>query len=255
MGSGMSDTDMITSAKLAALPGLTYGMSTRKGGVSPEPLGMNLSFRVGDEHKNVEENRRRFFGALGLDARDAAIPRQCHSANIQIVTSPGEFESTDALITTTVGLPLVITVADCLSIVLYDPEKSVLAHVHAGWRGTMQQIVSKCVRTMSERLDVSPKTIVAFLGPSAGVCCYEVGSEVSVLFSAAHLQDRDGRTYLNLKSANLSQLLECGVTRSNVEVSEWCTICNPGIFHSYRRDRDRSGRMMAAASLLIQKGS
>ena len=251
----MNETDMITSAKLAAFPSLKYGMSTRRGGVSPEPLGMNLSFRVGDERKSVEENRRRFFGALGFDPHRLAIPHQCHSANVQIVDSPGDFEFTDALITTSVGLPLVITVADCLPVVLYDPEKSVLAHIHAGWRGTTQRIVGKSVRIMSEQFGVSPGSLIAFVGPSAGVCCYEVGHDVAGLFSPAHLRDRDDRTFLDLKGANESQLLECGVAQSNIEVSKWCTTCNPEIFHSYRRERERSGRMMAAVSIVNKKGS
>lgn len=251
----MNESDVITSSKLASYPGVKYGMSTRKGGASPEPLGMNLSFRVGDERKNVEENRRRFFDVLGFDPDRLALPRQCHSANIKIADSPAEFESTDALITTSAGLPLVITVADCLPVVLYDPGKSVLAHIHAGWRGTAQRIVGKCVRMMSEQFGVSPGSLIAFLGPSAGVCCYEVGPDVAGQFSPAHQQNRSGRTYLDLKTANESQLLECGLAQANIEISEWCTICNPGIFHSYRREGERSGRMMAAVSIVDKKGS
>lgn len=131
----MSDLRLVTSDKLSRYSSVRFAMSTRVGGVSPEPLGMNLSFRVDDDPANVVENRKRFFGSLEFWESECAIPHQCHSANVQIVSNPGEYEACDGLITEVVGLPLVVTVADCLPVVLYDPAKSVLGLVHAGWRG------------------------------------------------------------------------------------------------------------------------
>lgn len=225
-------------------------MSTRQGGTSPEPLGMNLSFRVGDDRNRVEENRRRFFGALGFDLQHLAIPFQCHSSHIQSVNLPGEYESCDGLVTTAQNVPLVITVADCLPIVLFDPKAAVLGHVHAGWRGSASVIVRKAVTMMKNEFGASPEVMVAYLGPSAGVCCYEVGREVAEAFSPDHLDVRNNRTYLNLKKANMDQLLACGLRSENIEISDSCTICTPELFHSYRRDRDRSGRMMAVVSIV-----
>lgn len=225
-------------------------MSTRQGGVSPEPLGMNLSFRVGDDQKNVEENRRRFFEALGLDPHRLAVPRQCHSDSIQIVSGPGEYESCDGLITDTADLPLVVSVADCLPVVLFEPAKDVLAHVHAGWRGSARKIVEKTIVIMVREFGVSPVSMVAFLGPSAGVCCYKVGGEVAEAFPANALERRESEIFLNLKKANVHQLLACGLRRDNIEVSNWCTICTPDLFHSFRRDSNRSGRMMSVAMIM-----
>lgn len=229
-------------------------MSTRQGGTSPEPLGMNLSFRVGDKPERVGENRRRFFGALGFDPQRVAIPLQCHSSHIQSVNLPGEYDSCDGLVTTTKNLPLVITVADCLPIVLFDPRAAVLGHVHAGWRGSAGAIVRKAVTMMMDEFGASPTTMVAYLGPSAGVCCYEVGREVADAFLPDKLDIRNGRIYLNLKKANTDQLLECGLRSENIEVSDSCTICSPELFHSYRRDREKSGRMMAVVSIVGNEG-
>ena len=229
-------------------------MSTRQGGVSPEPLGMNLSFRVGDKEMNVEENRRRFFGALGFGPHKSAIPHQCHSDHVEIVTEPGDYESCDALITTTPDLPLVITVADCLPVILFDPKAGVVANVHAGWRGSAHAIVRKAVALMQEEFAASPERIIAYLGPSAGVCCYEVGEEVAGVFPSDHREVRGGRIYLNLKKTNVVQLRESGLRLENIEVSESCTICAPNLYHSHRRDRERSGRMMAVVSLVKNKG-
>ena len=250
----MSRPRIISSDILSQYRTLRFGMSTRQGGTSPEPLGMNLSFRVGDDPERVEENRRRFFGALGFDLQRVAIPLQCHSSHIRSVNLPGEYDSCDGLVTTTKDLPLVITVADCLPIVLFDPGAAVLGHVHAGWRGSASAIVHRAVTMMKNEFGASPDTMVAYLGPSAGVCCYEVGREVADAFLPDQLDVRNGRIYLNLKKANTDQLLGCGLRAENLEVSDSCTICMPELFHSYRRDREKSGRMMAVASIIGNEG-
>jgi len=231
-----------------------FAMSTRVGGVSPEPRGMNLSFRVGDDPANVVENRKRFFGSLGIMESGLAIPHQCHSNNIQIVSLPGEYDACDGLVTQTKGLFLSVSVADCLPVVLYDSTNSVLGLVHAGWRGTAQGIVAKTVELMVKHFRADSSGMVAYLGPSAGVCCYEVGREVAEAFSLDQVERHGDRLSLNLKRANCHQLLGTGLSVENIEISPYCTICTPQLFHSHRRDGNKSGRMMAAASLVNQVG-
>ncbi|MCX6143139.1 MAG: peptidoglycan editing factor PgeF [Ignavibacteriales bacterium] len=230
-------------------------MSTRVGGVSPEPLGMNLSYRVGDDPANVAENRKRFFEALGFMESGSAIPHQCHSSNIQIVSQPGEYDACDGLVTQTNDLPLIVSIADCLPVTIYDVAKAVLGLVHAGWRGTAQGIVAETVDLMVKQCGSSAGEMITYLGPSAGVCCYEVGREVAELFSLDQVEQRDDRLYLNLKKANCDQLLGAGVREENIEISPFCTICTPQLFHSHRRDRNKSGRMMATVSLVDHAGS
>ncbi len=225
-------------------------MSTRRGGVSPEPLGMNLSFRVNDDPANVFENRRRLFKALGIDLNNAAIPVQCHSDHIEVVSGPGEYSSSDALITNASNVPLVVSVADCMAVVLFDPVQHVMAAVHAGWRGTAGTIVAKSLAHMREMFGVSAKELVAYLSPSAGPCCYEVGAEVAEVYGSKYVENREERLYLDLRKANVDQLLAGGVVKGNIDISPQCTICNPELFHSFRRDGERSGRMMAVACLV-----
>jgi YfiH family protein len=245
----MSELRLITSDYLSRFPRVGFGMSTRLGGVSPEPFGMNLSLRVGDDRKNVEENCSIFFRSLGLEHHGIALPHQSHSDNIQVVTQAGEFESCDGTITGSTNLPLVVTIADCVPIALFEPTKQIIGLVHAGWRGTARTIVSKAIEIMKESFGASPAEIVAFLGPSAGGCCYEVGPEVAEAFSEIHLEHRGKAMFLDLKRANVDQLLGSGLNPQNIEASEFCTICNPSLFHSHRRDKDRSGRMMAVIVL------
>lgn len=251
----MSQPRIVTSAKLLKYANIRFGMSTRLGGVSPEPFGLNLSFRVGDDPANVLENRRRLFSSLGFESHDVAVPLQCHSNNVQVAGKPGEYESCDGLITNTAGLPLVVTVADCVPIVLFEPRAAVLGLAHAGWRGAAQGIVAEAVALMVKEFSLAVSELVAYLGPSAGVCCYEVGSDVAEAFSLDLIEQRGDKLFLDLKRANVEQLLGCGLKRDNIEVADACTICSPQLFHSHRRDRNRSGRMMAVASIVdLTKG-
>jgi len=251
----MNDMRLITSDLLSRFSFVRFAMSTRIGGISPEPFGMNLSLRVGDEPANVMENRRRFFGSLGFTESGIAIPHQCHSSKVQVVSAPGVYEACDGLITKECGLPLVVTVADCLPIVLFELKRRVIGMVHAGWRGTTQGIAAKAIDLFLSQCGGIAHEMVAFLGPSAGVCCYEVGTEVAQLFSLDEIEQRNDRLYLDLKKSNVAQLVSCGLRPENIEVSSFCTICNPQFFHSYRRDQTSSGRMMAVVSLIDQTGT
>lgn len=249
----MNTETILRSQLLQEYTDIRFGMSTRHGGVSPEPLGMNLSFRVGDESGNVSENRRLFFERLGCSGKDVAFPGQCHSDRIQIVTRAGEYDSTDGLLTNTLNLTTVVSVADCLAIILYDPVRRVTGAVHAGWRGTARSITAKAVHLLKHEFGSDPDDLRAYLSPSAGACCYEIGEEVANEFSGTCVIKREGRLFLDLKRANADQLIDGGLRKEHVEISHFCTICNPALFHSYRRDGERSGRMMAAVCL-VSKG-
>ncbi len=105
----------------AGHPSVTAGFSTRTGGVSAPPLGMNLSFTVGDDRTAVIRNRELFFGMLHIGLDELAIPMQCHSTTVAHARTWGGFENTDGLVTGEYGVFLVVTVADCVPVLLYDP--------------------------------------------------------------------------------------------------------------------------------------
>ncbi|MEX0602190.1 MAG: peptidoglycan editing factor PgeF [Bacteroidota bacterium] len=243
---------LIVSRKLDGVSGVTFGFSTRTGGMSPEPWGMNLSYRVGDDPANVAMNRGKFFGSLGIREEQLAIPGQCHSSNVAVVRAAGAIPETDALVTTVSGICLVVSVADCVPVFLADRNGTAVAAVHAGWRGSAEQIVSHTLRTLAERCHVDPTNVVAFLGPGAGPCCYEIGSEVAERFPGDVLRRVNGSLHLDMKTENIRQLVEGGVSPDSIEDSQQCTICNAGVFHSYRRDGKRSGRMMGVIGLKMK---
>jgi polyphenol oxidase len=233
----------------AAYPEIIAVMSTRNGGSSPDPFGMNLSFRVGDDPDCVRRNRERFFGSNDIPSTALAIPGQIHSSNIQVVNAPGEYPDRDALITASREVYLCVTVADCVPILLYEPVARVIAAVHAGWRGTAENILASTIARMQSEFGADGRNLLAYCGPAADVCCYVVGEEVAARFDRQFTPRNGNGTVVDLKSANRHQLLEAGVRQENIEISPACTITDSANFHSHRRDRERSGRMMAVIGL------
>ncbi|HXG38674.1 MAG TPA: peptidoglycan editing factor PgeF [Bacteroidota bacterium] len=242
--------DVYTSTLLTSIPCVRFGMSTRRGGTDGQEFFMNMSYHVGDRAERVDANRRAFFEALGIQDERLAYPKQCHSARILAVNQGGTYESCDGLVTAEKHLWLAVSVADCVPLILVDTRQHIVAALHAGWRGTVGRIAERGVDLMRTRFGTRPSDLKAYIGPSAGVCCYTVGEEVFSQFSEGVLVQRNGSVHLDLKKENKRQLLGRGVPEEHIEVSPHCTICTPDLFHSYRRDRERSGRMMAAIALI-----
>ncbi len=221
--------------------------STREGGVSPYPYGLNLSSHVGDEISNVEENRRRFYSAIALpEAAHLVYQNQVHSGTVTVIedTSCSMIDASDALVSTQENIFLVISVADCTPVLMYDPIAKVIGAAHAGWRGTEQLVTINTVRAMTA-LGAKPERIYAFIGASASGANYEVGSEVATMFEKDYYQELPtGKCLLDIKKANRDQLLIGGVPLEQIEINARCTITDFNL-HSYRRDGKQSGRMFA----------
>lgn len=226
------------------------GMSTRIGNESATEFGINLSYNIGDDPTCVGRNRRKYFAQVGISEHELAIPLQCHSNNVLKVDTPGEYRECDALITNTAHVALVVTVADCVPVLLFDPINKAVGAVHAGWRGTIGLIVKRTVEKMKAEYRTDPAQMLAYIGPSAGVCCYEVGEEVAIMFGNKVVPYQKKKTFLDLKKENMFQLMQLGVLASNSEVSSSCTICERKLFHSFRRDGQKAGRMMAVICMM-----
>jgi YfiH family protein len=143
----------------------------------------------------------------------------------------------DALIENTPGAVIAVKTADCIPILLVEPDLRLVAAVHAGWRGTAARIVR------GTSLAMGASGLHAAIGPGIGKCCYEVGPEVS-----AQLGEQ-GRTCIDLAEINRRQLLEAGVTPEHIYASNLCTMCQVEQFHSFRRDAERAGRQYSFAGV------
>ena len=183
----------------------------------------------------------------GFGTRSADVPslfselatlKQVHSAACVFADGrTGQLGQGDGLLENAPGSVVGIKTADCLPILLVDEQHRAIAAVHAGWRGTVAGIARHATDAMRERFGTRPENLRAAFGPAIGECCYEVGPEVSCHFG------KQGRAHVNLAAANRDQLLDSGVLPERIYEAGLCTMCMPDEFHSYRRDREASGRL------------
>jgi YfiH family protein len=267
-------------APFAKLPWLVHGFSTRHGGVSAldgQKL-LNLSFMEWDAKENVLENRKRL--QLAVDGKDLrlVVMKQIHSDVVHPFTAtPAQACKGDASFTNKEGLLLGTQTADCVPILLVDPQKRVVAAVHAGWKGTLARIAQKTVGRMQMDCGSKPAEMLAAIGPCIGPCCYEVGAEFVTKF-AAQFADADeyfdeARTgdepnplqwlnmkppghqpppknvHLDLRKANRSQLVAAGLRPKNIYTSDLCPGCRTDLFFSYRKEGAQSGRMLSVIGI------
>jgi hypothetical protein len=132
-----------------------------------------------------------------------------------------------------------------------DTRNRAVAAVHAGWRGTILEIVPKTIQAMADRFGTRPADLVIAVGPGIGACCFEVGPEVAIQFAKLFPErtDLDQKTKMDLVETNLRLLGRNGGSVRQIATSGLCTFCRPDLFHSYRRDRDAAGRMVSTIRL------
>lgn len=240
-----------------ALP-VQHAIFTREGGVSPMPWhSLNVGETVGDDAERVKVNRERVFRALGRDPDTLHDTWQVHSANYVLVQQPrgdNPIVKADILLTANPDVTLFMRFADCVPIMLIDPELQVIALAHAGWLGTLRGAAHAAVNAMVERFGTHVGDIHAGLGPSIGPDHYEVGLEVLEQFNKAfpnqaddHFQHHEGRLYLDLWSANEFQLRSMGI--EHIDIAGVCTACNLKHWFSHRVEDGRTGRFGALLAL------
>jgi len=245
----LSGGTIILPKIFSSYPEVRSGMSTKLGSRKHTRHEMNLSYNVGDDQAIVEINRTAFLSQFGISNNELAIPIQSHSENVRKVDVPGEYKNCDALVTNARTVALAVTIADCVPILLFDPVKKAIGAIHAGWRGTTNAIVKRALHKMQEEYKTDTENVLVFIGPSAGVCCYEVSEEVAVKFENKIVPYNSTKIFVDLKKENASQLIKLGVVAGNIEISTHCTICEQRVFHSFRRDGKNAGRMMAVICL------
>ncbi|HTU76840.1 MAG TPA: peptidoglycan editing factor PgeF [Trebonia sp.] len=245
------------------LDGLDAFVTTRAGGVSAGPYeSLNLSLSVGDDPEAVLENRRRVAAAVGAGLEDFVFTRQVHGAGVRIVGPADRGAGTlahdasvpeaDVLVTADPSVVLAILTADCVPIVLHDPQARVLACVHAGWRGTVARACAAAIAAMG-RLGAAPERIVAGIGPAIGADRYQVGQDVHQAVTAVFgpsteriiRPDGTGRWLLDLPAANRLALRDAGVADGHMHTTQYVT--GDGLFFS-----DRSARPCGRLALIAR---
>jgi YfiH family protein len=206
---------------------------------------------VHDDPARVLENRERAAAALGVPLDSFVFAQQMHGAHVEVVTAADRgrgvrdhesgFPATDALITREKGTVLAITVADCVPVILFDPNTPAVGIAHAGWRGTLEHVARRTVEAMRRAYGTDPAGLTAAIGPSIGPDSFEVGRDVAELFGCERTVD--------LWAANARDLVAAGVPPEQIDVAAVDTFTDERFF-SHRRDgRPHTGRFLAVAAL------
>lgn len=244
--------------------------STRKGGVSEGMFAsMNLSFTRGDKEEHVLENYKRIADVLGCELTDFVCTDQTHTTNVRVVgradggkgvVSKKDYTDVDGLLTNEPGIVLVTFFADCVPLYFVDPVKKAIGLSHSGWRGTVNRMGAETIRKMTENYGSNPEDLIAAVGPSICMSCYEVGVEVAEEFLRAFPKEEerkeilkrkeDGKYLLNLQKANYFIMRDAGVKKEHISVTDICTCCNGGELFSHRYSQGKRGNMGAFLGLL-----
>jgi len=246
---------MFLTSKLFAKHHITGIFSERQGGISPAPFdSLNLGFGLGDSDKNIQHNLKQLCTAAHIPTPHRS--EQVHGTEYLLCNGEGmqHCNQADILITCTAGCSVAVRTADCLPILLIDPQSGIAAAVHAGWRGTEKNIAHIAIQHMKE-LGANPEHILACLGPAIAAPCFEVnvdtGEQLSQSHPQAHLHIRykNNKAWVDIRAINALQLQSSGLPSSNIESIELCTSCLSERFFSYRRDGMQSGRQLAIVAL------
>jgi YfiH family protein len=240
---------------LAGCCGIDHRIFTRRNGCSPGLYAsLNVSFGIGDAETNVGRNRDLIRRSMA--GGDFVYARQVHGCDVAVLkdnmrgqsagTASGAITA-DGLVTNLPNKYLVIQVADCQAVLLYDPVRQVVANVHCGWRGSLLNIIGRSIEAMKNHFDCRPERIRAGIGPSLGPCCAEFinyKEEIPAVF----WDYKDSRDHFDFWAVSRDQLINAGVPERNIELSRICTRCRTDEFFSYRAAKT-TGRFAAVIGL------
>ncbi|HYW35050.1 MAG TPA: peptidoglycan editing factor PgeF [Balneolaceae bacterium] len=210
--------------------------------------GLNLGFNTDEDPEIIRKNRQYLFDAFDIDTNWIAFANQVHSNRVKVVTSGGTFAETDGLITQVPGLALAIQIADCPAVLIADLASNTVAAVHAGWRGAAGDILPNTMEKLVQ-LGVKTESCKAFISPCISVQNFEVGQEVAERFPVQFVDEEHfKKPHVDLKLFLKHQLQQAGLHSGNIEIHPDCTMDGKK-YYSYRREKEKSGRMMAVIML------
>ncbi|MFC1810138.1 peptidoglycan editing factor PgeF [Patescibacteria group bacterium] len=216
---------------------------TREGGASHPPYdSLNVRFGIGDNEDDVLENRRRICEELRIEMGQLVSLNQVHSDRLLYVDElvQGEIDGYDAMITDVNEIFLMIQVADCQAVMIWDPKAEVVANVHNGWKGSVQNIVGKTVHKMIEDFGCEPKNIKVEVSPSLGPCHAEFSDPYNELPKELH-EFIDENNHVDFWKTTEKQCMDEGIKRKNIKIAQICTVCNKNKYFSHRADINKQG--------------
>lgn len=249
---------------------VTAFSTTRHGGYSQGHYGeFNVNLYCGDDIEAIRKNRQLLCKSLAIQPDLLLMPHQVHGVEVRRIThdflklSASErqeaLEGVDALMTDVKEVCIGVSTADCIPLIIYDPEHTAASVIHAGWRGTVSRIVQHTVQAMAESYGSDVNRLKAVIGPGISLQSFEVGDEVYTQFAEAAFPmdsissimpamngDMQEKWHIDLWACNRLQLLEMGLLPKHIQVAGICTYENYNDYFSARRLGIDSGRILTA---------
>lgn len=183
----------------------------------------------------TKEARNRLLTAADYGFTDIQTVKQVHGTAVAVITKETRSVVTsDGMVTSVPGILLCVQVADCIPILFADPVAHLVGAVHAGWKGTVGNIVERTVSVLRSH-GSSPENLLVAIGPHIGGCCYTVSDERAALF-ATHASHWGNAWHVDLGSSVREQLVAAGIKEHHIDWSVACTSCQNDEYYSYRRD-------------------
>lgn len=251
---------------------IKYFVTTRLGGVSKFPYNtLNISFKNEEDRENSDKNLDIACSKLGYNKENVVCVYEDHTDKILVVTEENKEdylfykhhkEIYDAMITNVKNIPLLITVADCNAIVMYDTKNNVVANIHSGWKGTVQKIYLKTLIKMQETFGTSPKDVICVYSPTIQSCCWKTkDKELAYSFKKYWedidineyvYEDKDGYVHVDFTYAITYELLKAGIKEENIVNEKICTCCNNDIFFSYRKKTELNEPAFGTQACIVE---
>ena len=256
MISEINNLKIYNSERLNEFEGnIKYSVTTRLGGVSKFPYeSLNISFKNILERENSDKNLDIVCKKLGFTRENCVGVYEEHTDKVLVITEENKEEYLfdkhhshvyDALVTDIKNIPLVITIADCNAIVMYDSKKNVIANIHSGWKGTIQKIYLNTLEVMISKYNCNPKDIICIYSPAIQKCCWKTKDKQlaygfekywpNINICEYVYTDDEGWHHVDFPYVITKDLIDAGINIENIINDGICTCCNVDTFFSYRK--------------------
>lgn len=237
--------------------------------------GLDFGLRSNNDKENLRKNYRILCEEFGLDEQKIVLAYQEHTDKVVMIiadTNTGNvanygldkpFLGVDAFITNKPGLALIVQVADCQAVFIFDPVLKIIAAIHCGWQGNTKNIIGKTVKKMASEFGCDAKNLLIAISPSLGPCCAEFTNPYEELPEFMHgyvgnnkkanrqvQGSPPGGLSVDLWQCSFDQLTACGVLAENIDIARRCTVCENDKFFSYRVENGKTGRMAGIIQIL-----
>ena len=224
-----------------------------------KPLDFASNATYQEKINKVEKGLKALCREFDIDINNICRPKQTHTDRVEKINDGDEgiyikkFDNVDGFVTDKSNKVLMLGFADCTPLLFYDPVKNVIANTHSGWKGTLQTIGVRTVEKMISEYRCKPEDIICCIGPHIRKCHFEVDKDVKDLFHNEFKEleqieeiitynEEKNKYYIDTTKINKQILLKVGLKEENIIDSNICTVCNSDICHSYRAEKELSGR-------------